>query len=90
MGGRIGRTESDAHLHPEGEGKEPAAIKAPLEELLARQRVRFEIRAVAKEEVHYEVHVPLDRKTDRLSQAILKLAPENVTGVEWEEKKEKK
>ncbi len=38
----------------------------------------------------YEVHVPLDKKIDRLSNGILKLDPENATGVEWEEKKEKK
>jgi hypothetical protein len=29
-------------------------------------------------------------KTDRLSDRIVKLDPENVTEVEWEEKKEKK
>jgi hypothetical protein len=34
--------------------------------------------------------MPLDRKTDRLSDMILKLDPENATAVEWEEKKEKK
>ena len=38
----------------------------------------------------YEVHVPLDKKIDRLSNGILKLDPENATGVEWEDKKEKK
>ena len=34
--------------------------------------------------------MPLDRKTDRLSERILKLDPENVHEVDWEEKKEKK
>lgn len=71
-------------------GKHPAAIKERLEALLARQRVSFEIRAVAKDEMHYEVHLPIDRKTDRLSQAILELDAENVVGVEFDEKKEKK
>ena len=34
--------------------------------------------------------MPIDRKTDRLSNVILKLDPENVTGVDWDEKKPKK
>jgi hypothetical protein len=71
-------------------GKNLAAIKDPIERLLALQRVSFETRAVAKEEMHYEVHVPIDRTTDGLSKAILKLAPESALAVEFEEKKEKK
>jgi hypothetical protein len=38
----------------------------------------------------YEVQLPIDRKTDRLSNAILKLDPENATGVEWKKKEKKK
>jgi hypothetical protein len=34
--------------------------------------------------------VPLSKKTDRVSDIILKIDPENATAVEWEEKKEKK
>jgi hypothetical protein len=34
--------------------------------------------------------MPSEGKTDRLSERILKLEPENLTEVEWEEKKEKK
>jgi hypothetical protein len=36
------------------------------------------------------VQLPFDKKTDRLSTAILAIDPENTTGVEWEEKKERK
>jgi uncharacterized membrane protein YhiD involved in acid resistance len=71
-------------------GKDPEAIKNRLEQLLARQGVAFETRTVSKEEMHYEVRVPIDRKTDRLSELILKLDPQNAVAVEWEEKKEKK
>jgi len=71
-------------------GKNLAAMKDRIEQLLSRQRVDFETRAVAQEEMHYEVHVPIDRTTDRLSEAILTLAPENGLAVEFEEKKEKK
>jgi uncharacterized membrane protein YhiD involved in acid resistance len=71
------------------EAKDPAAFRPPLEELLARNRLEFSMRTISNEEVIYEVQVPIDRKTDRLSNAILKIDPENATGVEWK-KKEKK
>jgi hypothetical protein len=34
--------------------------------------------------------VPLNKRTDRLSDIIVKVDPDNATAVEWEEKKEKK
>jgi hypothetical protein len=70
--------------------KDPAALKPPLDKLLARYRFGFELRAESTEELHYEVKLPLEGKTDRISDNIMKLAPENVTAVEWESKKEKK
>jgi hypothetical protein len=39
--------------------------------------------------VSYEVRVPVTRRTDRLSNAILRLDGEKVTAVDWEEKKVK-
>jgi uncharacterized membrane protein YhiD involved in acid resistance len=71
------------------EAKDPAALRPPLEDLLSRSRLEFSMRTISNEEVVYEVQLPIDRKTDRLSNAILKLDPENATGVEWK-KKEKK
>jgi hypothetical protein len=47
------------------------------------------MRTVSNEEVMYEVQLPIDKKTDRLSNQILQIDPENATGVEWK-KKEKK
>ena len=70
--------------------KDPAAIKPKLDALLARYRFEVELRGSSQEELHYEVRMPTEGKTDRLSERILKLDPENVTEVEWEEKKEKK
>jgi hypothetical protein len=69
--------------------KDPAALKTDLEALLARARLEFELRTESPEEICYEVHMPIERKTDRVSNAILALDHENVTAVEWEEKKEK-
>jgi hypothetical protein len=65
-------------------------LRPKLEELLARQRLEFEMRTATPEEVCYEVKLPLERKTARLSAAILKLDPDNAIGVDWEEKKTKK
>src|SRR6266487_4328889 len=70
--------------------KDSAVIKQQLEQLLTRNRLEFELRATSQEELHFEVRVPLSKKTDRLSDIILKIDPENATAVEWEEKKEKK
>jgi uncharacterized membrane protein YhiD involved in acid resistance len=63
-------------------------LKPKVEKLLARHRLEFELRGASKEELTYDVHVPMNRKTDRLSEQILQLAPD--AAVQWEEKKEKK
>lgn len=72
------------------QAKDPGALKPKIEGLLARHRLEFELRSSTTEVVTYEVLVPLEKKVDRISNGILKLDPDNVTGVEWEEKKEKK
>jgi uncharacterized membrane protein YhiD involved in acid resistance len=69
--------------------KNPERIRQKLEELIARNRLEFELRTEDEDELAYEVKKPLERKTDRLSELILKLDPDNVTGVEWDEKKKK-
>jgi hypothetical protein len=70
--------------------EDPAALKPKIDEYLERQRLDFELRSTTKEEVCYEVRLPYDRKTDRLSNGILRVGANNATGVGWEEKKEKK
>ncbi|HEV3139110.1 MAG TPA: DUF4956 domain-containing protein [Vicinamibacterales bacterium] len=69
--------------------KDPAAIRPAIEQLLAHNRVAFELRTASPEETCYDVHWPLERKTDKLSQQILDLDREHIA-VQWEEKKEKK
>ena len=69
--------------------KEPTEVKPLLEALLKRQNVAFELRSSSEDEVSYEVRVPVTRRTDRLSNAILRLDGEKVTAVDWEEKKVK-
>ena len=70
-------------------GKDPAALRPKVEQLLARARVVFEMRSASKEELHYEVQWPLDRKIDRISEALLALDGDQ-TAVEWEDKKASK
>ena len=67
--------------------KDPALLKPELEQLLVRNHVKFELRGTSKEELHYEVRLPLDRKTDRLTDHILAIDPENATAADLEEKK---
>jgi hypothetical protein len=70
--------------------KDSAPLKSKLEALLLRSRLEYELRTVTTDELCYEVKLPLDKKTDRLSNAILLLDTENAIGVEWLEKKDKK
>jgi uncharacterized protein DUF4956 len=69
--------------------KDPAALKPKIEELLTRSRVEHELRTETKEEVTFEVQLPIGRTTDRISDAIQQIDPANVAGVSWEEKKAK-
>jgi len=71
-------------------GKDPHKLKPRIEQLLGRQRAPFEVRTVAQEELQFEVRWPLEKNTDRLSEAILALDPAGETEVEWEQKSEKK
>jgi uncharacterized membrane protein YhiD involved in acid resistance len=72
--------------------KDSLALKNDIEELLARHRLQYELRSATADEVCYEVKIPIDRKNkiDRITDTILKLNNDRETGVEWEEKKEKK
>jgi len=68
--------------------KDLATLKPLLEKLLARRRLEYELRTSTPDEISYDVHYPIDQKTNRLSDEILKLA--DGAAVQWEEKKEKK
>jgi hypothetical protein len=48
------------------------------------------MRTTSKDEICYDVHVPFDRTTARISEQILKLDADNPIAVDWQEKKEKK
>lgn len=68
---------------------DPAAVRPQLERLLRRFQARFELRTAAAEELSYEVLLPYEQRTDRLSTEIAGLDSSGKTSVEWEEKKTK-
>jgi hypothetical protein len=70
--------------------KNPDALKPQIEKMLSQYKLAFELRGASKEDLHYEVKVPLNRKNGRLSDLIQKIDPVNITAVEWEEKKKEK
>jgi hypothetical protein len=72
------------------QAKDPATLRPRVEELLRRSHLEFDLRTATAEALSYEVRLPREKRTDRLATSILRLDPENATGVEWEEKSGKK
>ena len=73
-----------------GKDKESDVLRPKIEQILRRYRCEFELRASSDEEVCYDVQVPLELQTDRISNAILRLDPDGHASVEWSEAKDKK
>ncbi len=70
--------------------KEAMKLQPIIEEILRRNRAEYELRATSAEEISYQVLLPLEKRTDRLSQAIRRLDESGGTAVEWDEKKNRK
>jgi uncharacterized membrane protein YhiD involved in acid resistance len=64
-------------------------LRGEIEALLGRQQIEFELRTVSEEELCYAVLLPLGKRTDRISNAIHRLAQGKVAAVGWEERKPK-
>jgi uncharacterized membrane protein YhiD involved in acid resistance len=69
--------------------KDATALRPGIEALLKRNGLGYELRSSSRDDVAYEVAMPLHKKTDRLSNAILALDEKSDAEVEWEEKKKK-
>ena len=69
--------------------KDTDAMRPQFEDILRRFKLKFELRTASDEEVCYDVHVPLETRTDRISNALLKLDPDGHASVEWADKKAK-
>ncbi len=66
----------------------PETLRTGLERLLRRHRAWFELRTLSGERISYEGTLPLDQRTDTLSNAIAALDGGRATAVEWEDKKD--
>jgi uncharacterized membrane protein YhiD involved in acid resistance len=85
-------------LEPEGrkdfllkvKAKDPEKLQERLEELLRRNRVKYELRTSSKEDLNYSVELPLTKRTDRITSAILALDGRDQMGVEWSDRKPSK
>jgi uncharacterized membrane protein YhiD involved in acid resistance len=70
-------------------GADTDALRSKVEAILARFDLEFELRTSSDEELCYDVQVPLELPTDRISNDIHRLDPEGHAAVEWSEKKNK-
>jgi hypothetical protein len=68
---------------------DPAGMRNSIEAILRRYDIKYEMRSAGAKELMYEAHLPLDTRTDRVSNAILLLEGEGEKEVIWEEKKKK-
>jgi uncharacterized membrane protein YhiD involved in acid resistance len=71
-------------------GKDTDALRPKVEDILRRYNLKFELRTSSDDEVCYDVQVPFELRTDRVTNAMLKLDPEGHASVEWSEKKKAK
>jgi uncharacterized membrane protein YhiD involved in acid resistance len=70
-------------------GKDSDKLRPKIEAILKRFNLEYELRTSSDEEVCYDVQVPFELQTDRVSNAILRLDPDGHAAVDWSEKKNK-
>lgn len=68
---------------------DPGGIKAQVEALLKKHRIKFELRGATEKDMTYSVEVPQGRRTNRVSEAIAALRGPEAVDVAWAEKKVK-
>jgi uncharacterized membrane protein YhiD involved in acid resistance len=68
-------------------GDDTDSLRPKIEEILRRYRLEFELRTSSDEEVCYDVQVPFEVQTDRISNTILRLDQKGHAAVDWSEKK---
>jgi hypothetical protein len=55
--------------------------------MLSRNDVKYELRASSQDDLMYSVRLPLTKRTDRITNAILELGEQQDLSVEWSDKK---
>ena len=69
-------------------GPNPESLCKDVERLLRRNRATFELRTLSETELSYDVALPYDLSTAKISNSINALNGGQVTAVHWEEKKD--
>jgi uncharacterized membrane protein YhiD involved in acid resistance len=70
--------------------KDAGELRPRFEQVLRRFRADYSLRSQAADALAYDVKVPLEVETERVTNAILQLEPDGKLAVEWEDKKAKK
>jgi hypothetical protein len=70
--------------------KDSAAMKESIEGVLRRRRIPFELVSTSTEKISYEVKLPLETHTEKVSDALMRLNPAQALNVKWDHKKETK
>jgi uncharacterized membrane protein YhiD involved in acid resistance len=71
-------------------GDDTDSLRPRIESILSRYNLEYELRTSSDAEVCYDVQVPFDVQTDRISNTILRLDRDGHAAVEWLEKKKPK
>jgi uncharacterized membrane protein YhiD involved in acid resistance len=71
-------------------GKGSGELQSEIEKLLRRNGIKYELRTAAQDELTYSLRLPLSKRTDRLTSAILALGDKDEMTVDWSEKKPSK
>lgn len=71
-------------------GEETDELRPQIENILRRFNLQFELRTSSDEEVSYDVAVPFEIRTDRVTNAIQRIRGDGHTAVDWAEKKKPK
>ena len=66
---------------------DPGSIRPRVEAALRRHRVSFELRSVAEDELRYSVRLPLERKTNEITDDIATIGAGEPPRFEWQPKK---
>ncbi len=67
--------------------KAATRLRPQIEKVLRRYRVQFDLRAASEDELSYDAQVPFETETERITDALLALAPDGQIAVDWGEKK---
>lgn len=62
-------------------------VREQVEQIFRRASADYELRSMSEEELVYEVRMPIRRRTDKISTAIVALDSTNEIAVEWKDKK---